>query len=352
MSSDLRVLTEEQLQKISPHIISLHDGNLTYEGPLSNSEEEVRRKILSEFREATKNWSAKRLVLYAHGGLVPETSGVNDIYEDYQNILDSECYPIAFIWHTGLLETLKDMLHDLKEKYEEEPSDWYVPGQIFDISDGWLEDKGRDLGSVIWSAMKDNALQATVEANGGAKLVARLVSDLIKEDSTIEIHMVGHSAGSILLAYLLDFMVRPLAGEGLGLTVSSCSLWAPACTMSLFDSTYLPALRTQKLKSLNLYTLSDAKEQSDNCAMIYRKSLLYLVSNSFEGDEAGRIPLLGMACVVEKHNEIADMIDKSLINWIKTGEPGSFQDCARHGDFPDWDNKVVGHTLELISADV
>jgi hypothetical protein len=46
------------------------------------------------------------------------------------------------------------------------------------------------------------------------------------------------------------------------------------------------------------------------------------------------------------------MIDKSLINWIKTGEPGSFQDCARHGDFPDWDNKVVGHTLELISADV
>lgn len=345
-------LEDKQLDELRPHLISLDNGRLSDKGMLANSEEEIRHNISSKFRETTKNWKKKRLVLYAHGGLVPEKSGLNDIYEDFQEMMDNECYPLAFIWHTGLFETLSDMLSDLKKQYEESKTDsWGLDG-ILDSLDSWLEDRGRELGSLIWGAMKDNAKQATIASNGGARFVASLITEIIQEDGEIQLHMIGHSAGSILLAYMVDFLSQETISAEHGLTISSCSLWAPACTMDLFETSYLPALEASKIKALNLYTLTDRKEQSDNCMFIYNKSLLYLVSNSFEGDASRSVPLLGMARFVEGHKQIASMIDSSLLNWIKTGEPESFKECQKHGDFPDRDKDVVKHTIRLISESI
>ena len=58
--------------------------------------------------------------------------------------------------------------------------------------------------------------------------------------------------------------------------------WAPACTLELFDEVYKPLCESGAIRAFDLYTLDDATERDDDCANIYHKSLLYLVSGAFE----------------------------------------------------------------------
>ena len=113
-----------------------------------------------------------------------------------------------------------------------------------------------------------------------------------------EIHLVAHSAGSILLAHLAELLTSSASGSGVRIT--TCSLWAPACTIDLFRQTYLSLLRRRRIESLAIFTLSEEAERDDHCAHIYNKSLLHLVSNAFEARPRiplvrDGVPLLGMA---------------------------------------------------------
>src|SRR3989304_9974197 len=68
--------------------------------------------------------------------------------------------------------------------------------------------------------------------------------------------------------------------------------------MSLFYEASLPSVQDKSVKRFSLFTLKDAAEQDDDCASIYHKSLLYLVSNALE-DKSGLFfedgePLLGL----------------------------------------------------------
>ena len=71
--------------------------------------------------------------------------------------------------------------------------------------------------------------------------------------------------------------------------VASASLLAPAATVELFKSIYRPLLKSPKsqtgINRMDIYNLSDKLELDDTVIGIYRKSLLYLVSRSFEEDE-------------------------------------------------------------------
>ena len=72
--------------------------------------------------------------------------------------------------------------------------------------------------------------------------------------------------------------------------IESCTLWAPACTIELFNRPYVPAIEDGNDRALRAcIALNDRAEQDDDCAGIYHKSLLYLVSNAFEAKP--RIPL-------------------------------------------------------------
>src|SRR5207244_3948976 len=102
--------------------------------------------------------------------------------------------------------------------------------------------------------------------------------------------------GAIFLAPLVQLLTcaggigsGPMKGAtGAGLKVESCTLWAPACTTDLFRETYYPAINAKDIGRYTQYSLDDQAEQGDNCAHIYNKSLLYLVSHAFEA--AARIP--------------------------------------------------------------
>jgi hypothetical protein len=140
---------------------------------------------------------------------------------------------------------------------------------MLDRLDDALEPLARTLtGKAQWDEMKENALWATEKPNGGVQTALKHLTALLKADPTIELHVVGHSAGSIFHAPL----IKSLTDQGI--TVASCTLWAPACTIELFNRTYLPAIESDRIKRFALFTLTDEAEQADQCAYVYNKSLL------------------------------------------------------------------------------
>src|SRR5688572_30495793 len=58
---------------LRPHIISIgNNGELNHGGDFGTSPDEVKAIFEEDFPAITKNWKKKRLLLYAHGGLVDE----------------------------------------------------------------------------------------------------------------------------------------------------------------------------------------------------------------------------------------------------------------------------------------
>src|SRR5205085_8818459 len=104
--------------------------------------------------------------------------------------------------------------------------------------------------------------------------------------------------------------------DGLGVPVSTVALWAPACTIDFFRRDYEPSIRNGTIAAFTLFTLTDEAEQEDNCANIYNKSLLYLVSHALE--ERWRIPgipkfpgepILGMECWIRKDKPLETLLE-------------------------------------------
>jgi hypothetical protein len=126
---------------------------------------------------------------------------------------------------------------------------------------------------------------------------------------------------------------------------------APACTVDLFHKSYGPVLAGEskvKLDDLTIYNLSNRLEEDDNVAQVYRKSLLYLVSNAFERkegkeDKEGK-PLLGMQKFVEKV-KVAKNPPKFVYS---NGIPGQRTRSLSHGGFdndPDTMNDILKRVL-------
>jgi hypothetical protein len=209
-------------------------------------------------------------------------------------------------------------------------------------------------GKAAWDEMKENARLATEGADGGARIAVDVLSNLLANDNSIEVHVVGHSAGAIFHAPLVKALTDA------GHKIATCTLWAPACTVELFKETYLPAIRSGKIERFALFTLSDKAENDDHCANIYHKSLLYLVSNAFEDDpriplfEEDGEPLLGMAKFVEDDEELEALFKDGAADWVVApngetmGSPRR-SDARAHGAFDD-DEATVRATLARILA--
>jgi len=348
------------LEDVRPHIVSLgNNGELRTGGNIGNTPEQVRRILRDDFKRITQGWSKRRLVLYAHGGLVGEGSAIQRVCDYRSPMLSAECYPLAFVWHSDYWSTIAGILEDATRLRRPEGVLDDVKDFMLDRLDDALEPIARRLtGKAAWDEMKENAMAATESEAGGARLVLDEVAALVARDPSVEIHVVGHSAGSILHAPL----VRRLTGtgpDGLGLKIASCTLWAPACTMGLFEQSYLPAIQSNAISRFALYTLTDKFEQDDNCARIYNKSLLYLVSNAFEKHPRIPIlrpdgePLLGMEKFIEDSDyPVRRLVNQGRIDWVQApnakpdGDLGA-SGARSHGSFDD-DHATVTSTLGRI----
>ncbi|MFD2938224.1 C1 family peptidase [Spirosoma flavum] len=353
---------------LRPHIISLgNDGALKTGGDFGTTTDEVLSIFNEDFPRVTKGWTKKRLLLYAHGGLVDETSAVQRLADYRHSLLDAEVYPISFIWHSDFWSTATDILQDALRRRRPEGLLNSSLDFMLDRLDDALEPIARTLtGKVSWDEMKKNALLATTSPTGGARFALEQVAKLAN-DPTVEIHLVSHSAGSIFQGPLVRLLTSPkleitddfLKGEtGFGLTIASCTLWAPACTISFFKDAYLEAIQKSKITRFALFTLKDKAEQDDNCAQIYHKSLLFLVSNAFEASP--RIPLfrndgepiLGLEKFIKGDEDLTNLFNSKSADWIlaPNTSPENSKNCStahHHGDFDD-DRPTVKATLARI----
>jgi len=304
---------------------------LKFDGTFGTDAQDVRQIIQA--------CTAKKVVLYAHGGLVGEDAAVQVLADMLPVFESAGVYPLSFIWHSDFLTTLLNILKESLNKRKPEGFLDSAKDFMLDRLDDALEPLARTIGGKAqWDEMKENALGATVDKNGGARIAAEFLADLARKGT--EIHVIGHSAGSIFHAHLIKLLCESVSlGNGV-MPIKTCTLWAPAMTADLFKQTYLPLIGNG-IERFSLFTMDDKTEQDDNCGKIYNKSLLYLVSNAFEAKP--RIPLF------------RDGVP--ILGWKNSsGETVSCRRCSKRrkqsGFFPEHESQLPGSYSRAAHGDL
>lgn len=273
-------------QEIAGHFVHVRNGKYADNGRYWSTLDDV---------QATANLVAtkekhRHLLIYAHGGLnTPEaaarrTKAMTPIFKA------NAIYPYSVFYDTGLVEALTDLLLRRGASSRERAG-----GVISEYWDRMIEQAVGDLGTRLWREMKADATVPFDPGMAGTTTIGAFGRSLATATTATSLHLVGHSTGAILLGHLMAALDRDLGGQ---VTVETCSLLAPACSMTFYDQHFRPRLggsvaagRT-RITNLGIYNLTDDAEQDDTVIQVYRKSLLYLVSNALE--ETSRMPLLGM----------------------------------------------------------
>lgn len=313
-----------------------------------------------------------RLMIYAHGGLNNEDESIRRIRVLAPCFLANGVYPLFITWKTGPGETLANMAEDWLHKLFGADIDRAAGlGDLLeDSKDRAIEALAHVLGTGIWSQMRSNARDSARPGHGldlVANALLALSDTLQAQGAKLELHIVGHSAGSILLGHLLDILGSNPARL---LKVQSCQLFAAACSSGFAIERYLNAHArgVLKLDQVWLDVLSDENEKADGLPTpgfpAYGKSLLYLVSRALE--DIRKQPLLGMARALDpRYANDKDQWDESALPavqkwlanwpakpdrlriwtspWVRTTRDGQ-QIPSSHGSF---DNNIEVMTFVL-----
>lgn len=269
------------------------------DGPVDTVDDIVERRVEQWLKQ--KAGPEHHIVIYAHGGLNSESDSVKRIQTLAPYFLENGVYPLFLTWKTGLLESIVATMDDSVSRLfprSEGISDVLdkAKEKVTEILDRTLEVASENLGvKAIWSQMKQNASASALKGDNdrGSFLAVKALARLKKKHPGLKIHLIGHSAGSILLGHLLQDCPRN------GLRIASCTLYAAACTVDFANRHYIRAVEKSTLakKNIHLHLLSDQREKDDTVGP-YQKSLLYLVSRALENWH--KTPLLGMANVFDK----------------------------------------------------
>lgn len=267
--------------KIAGHFVHMDDGGFHDAGRYWSNRQDVQTTAIN-LADSTKY---DHLLLYAHGGLNSPEASAKRIAAMRDVFKENRVYPFHFMYDTGILEELKDIIFSRGEEAETRV------GGFTDWWDRMLERLARRPGRALWREMKFGAQSGFEHDRAGVQTLETLATALRKGAGLkLKLHMVGHSTGGILLAYLLNSLEQIVPT----LRVNTCTLLAPAATMALYKSHFHPLLVTDGsfgIDQMTIYNLNEKLELNDSVGP-YRKSLLYFVSRSFEEDTPA--PILGM----------------------------------------------------------
>ena len=324
--------------EIAGHFIHVDDGRFHTQGRYWSNADDVRTTA----RNLADSRDYQHLLLYAHGGLNSPKDSAKRIATMLDTFKKNGIYPYHFMYDTGLMEELKDVVLRRQEHAEARA------GGIADWTDRLIEWAARVPGRALWREMKSGARLPFLPHNAGAQTLKIFLDQLAKPRAAgLKIHLVGHSTGGILLAWLLEAM-QELAPA---LRIASCNLLAPACRVDLFRSHYLPHLVADAnafgIDGMRIFNLNDKLERNDQVAGVYRKSLLYLVSESFEEELPEAI--LGMKKYAAELQQQGDIrgLDEKLKIYYSDGLEDEATASTSHGGF-DNDPATMNTLLETI----
>lgn len=342
------------LAEIRPYVVDVgNNGELSSTGNYWTTTTDLERLFSELIPRATQGWSKKRVLLYLHGGLNEEAAVARRIVAFRDVLLANEIYPLHIMWETGFVDTLEQIIRDFFTDVDERAGDW-----LSRFREGLVEARDRTLeltvaaaGTAIWSEMKENARLSSQHPDGkGAMqlLVQYALAAIGQIDGASrddwELHVVGHSAGCVYAAHAVSALC------GLGVPFRTLQLMAPAIRIDEFKRAFLGPIGEGICPRPTLYILSDVGERDDSVGP-YGKSLLYLVSNAFEGRR--ETPLLGMETHLLRDPELDALFGPPIdgrpavvIAGLDQGE-GSLSRSSTHGGF-DNDPATLNSVLHRI----
>ena len=313
---------------IAGHFVHIDDGQYAEKGRYWSTAEDVDQTA----ELVAKSSDYQHLLFYMHGGLNSPKDSAIRIAAMKECFKSNGIYPFHTMYDTGIVEELKDLILRKENQAEERV------GGFSDWTDWVIEKTVHRPGKLLWEEMKRDAHDAFARDGAGTDAVSRFFKHLKKAAKKKKIHLVGHSTGAVVIAHLLKILKQ------FPMKIESCTLLAPGCTVELFHENYLPVLQRKtalQLKNVVIYNLKDELERDDHVIQIYRKSLLYLVSNALEPKKEQ--PLLGM----ERFQGLVRAA-KSKVQFIySNGVDGQQSRSMSHGGF-DNDIYTMNHILSRI----
>jgi hypothetical protein len=293
------------LADIRPYVIDVaNNGELSDSGEYWTTESDIERLFCETIPAKTRGWKKRRILLYLHGGLNSESASAKRIVAMRDVMLDNEIYPLHIMWESDFLSSVANLFTDLFTEADKLAGGGFLEN-LTEAKDRVLELTLARSGFKLWGEMKENAQLASDHPHniGAIQLVASYV-ELAKQKLAShdkvgwELHIVGHSAGSIFAAHAMPLL------SNLGIPLKSVQFLAPAIRVDTFKNRVLPGIEAGHTPLPSVYLLSDKLERGDSVGP-YAKSLLYLVSNAFEGTR--EVPILGMKACLDADTQLAKL---------------------------------------------
>jgi hypothetical protein len=335
---------ELRSHQLDPYIIDMeNNGRLSNTGGFRTQAADVTTLVTRQLADARKLWGLKDsdvvdIAVYAHGGLTSENGAADTAAKWVKALYDKRIFPIFLMWETDLWSTLKDIGEDFVAKQR-------TTGAMLDHLKNWWNQRLEKMlavpGTAVWGEMKKNAdaISAYPDAGGMILYEECMKSPLFADISKVKLHLIGHSAGSIVHSAIIERLGAK------GWTFETVNFMAPALRMDTFAAQVIPAIRSGHVKRYNQFHMSDDVELKDpTCESIlgYNRSLLYLVSQSFEKGVVTKI--LGM----EKYFR-SDVASLGFKNVSAFTAPGQDSRSTTHGGFDD-DAATMEKVISLIKG--
>lgn len=327
-------------RELAPFIVNMgNNGRLSNSGDFRTTPDDVRALVEVHLKEARQRWQPADGVVdvcvFAHGGLVDENAAAATAAEWIPLLYGAKIFPVFLMWETGFLSTVMNRLADVIAGV---PRTTGAGGSLERWWNRRLEQALARPGTQIWGEMKQNADAISAhrpgkpleEQPGGLQLWHHFQRQA--PQAPVRMHFVGHSAGTIVTAWMIDRLVRLE-----GLQLASASFLAPALRVDAFEKLVLPHLKSGAVSRHLQCHLSEQAEEDDPSCGPYRRSLLHLVSESFEG--GATVPIVGM----EKHFRNMALPPRTVV----CRSPGPDSGATRHGDF-DNDRLTKARVLKFI----
>jgi len=301
------------LTQINPFIINTGaEGELSNRGKFHTTRQDVELLFSQYLADAKNAWYPGQtsptldICFFAHGGLVSEDDAGKNARDWIPSVFNQGVFPVFLSWESGFWDALAAILNGTDRGNDSSRTGFSVNANpntsLKTMFLQRLEESICPLGTEFWSKMKNRANSFSSNSEGGGQIVLKALLTYLSDHPTekINLHFVGHSAGSILIAYWVDALIKKLdKTKTPNLSIRSLHFLAPAIRLDLFNKILKPHFEQGQIPFYQQWHLKDEVENVDPCFVYTGGSLLYLVSRSFEGNvkrEGDRVyaPLMGM----------------------------------------------------------
>jgi hypothetical protein len=317
-------------REISPFIIDMeNDGELSTTGVFRTQDDDLRALTENHLPHAVQAWGLAAdqpidLAIYAHGGTNSEADAYQHAARWVPRLYAQQVFPVFLMWECDIWSSLKQILEDTLRGEPPLAGAGSDPLASLGVRK-WLNSRTERVvarpGMPIWQETRGNAIAIGRNPQSGARKLTALLrnSPLF---ARLRVHLIAHSAGAIAQTYLTDAMVAE------GWKIESVTFMAPAARVDDFEACMRRSMDSGAVGRYFQFHLSDEQENLDGeLAPWYGRSLLYLVSEAFEGGAAR--PMLGM----ERY--FSTYLSANVSRQLEIcAAPGTLSRAASHSAFP------------------